>query len=94
MSWNISFAPEHLRVEITVPFGETISVYELLHWLKRTSPRAILYVENNSYGGSSSKLSVEEETTSYHKCYLCRAREHIASKALEASLAPNIKRLD
>ena len=93
MSDNNSPTSNRLRVEIVTPFGETVSLHELVQWLNRTSPRATLEVLDRSYA-SSSNSSVGEETTSSQEKYLRRARSHIADEAKEALLAQVADKLD
>ena len=99
MSKNNTFAPDHLRVVITVPFGETINVFDLNQYLKSISPQATLDVENSSYATSvlfrsSRSLSFGEDTTSSQESNLRRAYEHVENEALEASLALIVEELD
>ena len=104
MSKVNSSEAQRLRVEILVPIGETVPVRSLSEWLRRTSPRASLVVEELSFpsffassessSGSVSSTSISVGSTSSEENYQRRARAHVDNEATEASVTSLLAEVD
>ena len=85
--------PQRLRVELSLPFQESINVGALKEWIKCRNPSAFFHVEIVTYL-SSIGSSVAGETTSSQQEYLRQVCVRIHSKALEVSLGMIVEELD
>ena len=90
-----SFPPDVLKLSITIPFGKRVDVSDLEEYLQSISPRVTVDIGSSSVlSYLSSDLSIGADTMRSKASYRCRAREHLADEASEASLESIVEELD